>query len=173
MGLVTEATFPDSPVEVRGQYLPLMYGTFAKNDMTFGGLSECTWIEYNKFCVADHVCDAVNAVWILDEAVGKLVKIDSTYYTTTLDDSGRTTVLLDGTPLASCYCYPTDILELQDETWTDYPFINGTNSHDRDDTTYMTIDSPSAEGTVDGTYDYFFHESLGEGGEWDRGEEEG
>lgn len=172
-GLIDESTFPQSPVQARGQYIPLVYGAFTKNEMTLGGLAECHWLESNKIVLSDHVSKSVSQLWVLDENLGKLVRLDTADWSENLDDSDRTTIELTAQPKASCFIYPHDygLFNSTDPYYDGYPFRNHENSLDRDDATAMNCTSPYLVGghpDCDGTIRYYFHESLADGGTWDK-----
>ncbi|GAH12680.1 unnamed protein product, partial [marine sediment metagenome] len=118
--LIDETTFPGSPLETRGKYIPLAYGAFAKNEMTLGGLAKTRWLETNKLVVSDHICKSITHVWLLDENLGKLVRLDISDWTANLDDSGRTTITINANPKASCFIYPYDYEVDNDDFYTDY-----------------------------------------------------
>lgn len=168
--IIDETTFPQSPIQARGKYIPLVYGTFSKNSTgSVGGLAEVFWIKGDTVVVADHVCDSVSAVWVFDPNVGKLAKIDSGGWTANLNDSGRTTIAIEADTLCSVYIYPTEYAEGEDDFYTAYPYINPGNSVDQKDGTDMDIKSPAlidAETECGANMRYYFNESLGDGGDW-------
>lgn len=169
--LIDEATFPASPIQARGKYIPLVYGTFSKNDSGYvGGLVEAYWIEGDTVIVADHVCASVGAVWVFDPNVGKLAKIDSGGWTANLDNGGRTTIAIEAGTKCSVYIYPTEYVAPDDSYYADYPFVDPENSVDRADGTDLSITSPAL--ILDNTecnanMRYHFNESMGDGGDWD------
>ncbi len=169
--MIDESTFPGSPIQSRGKYMPLVYGTFAKSSSgSIGGLAEAYWIESDKVVLADHVCDSVSAVWVFDENVGKLAKLDSGGWSANLDDSGKTTITIGADTKCSVYIYPTVYDQGFDDFYTTYPYFNPENSIDRADGTDMDIKSPTilvGETEVTANMRYYFNESLGDGGDWD------
>lgn len=117
---LSDYTYP--PLESENLPIPLVYGDFdpTKDLASYkrGMMIQGIWIEPNKLVFSDHPLKAVDAVWIWDEDLYKLVKLDSSDYTTTLDDSGRTTITIDDViaPTLEAYIYPdkADITHLDD-----------------------------------------------------------
>ncbi len=171
INIIDETTFPQSPIQARGKYIPLVYGTFAKNSTgDIGGLAEAFWIKGDTIVVAGHVCDSVSAVWVFDPNVGKLAKIDSGGWTANLNDSGRTTIAIEADTKCSVYIYPTEYLAETDAHYTTHPYIDPENSVDRIDGTDLSIKSPALDvgfPTCGANMRYYFNESMGDGGAFD------
>lgn len=73
---------------------PIVYGIKAMDDEMHGSLYQVMWIEEDKLIVSDVPSNAIDRVWLWDSGLDRFVEIDSSDYTVTLDDGGRTTILI-------------------------------------------------------------------------------
>lgn len=157
--------WPDAPTEKIGLPLPLHYGAFSinkeDNAPIDGAIAEGVWISANKVVIADHAFDSITAVWIYDEAMGELAKVDSADYTTNINDSGRATVAFDVVnPTLEVWLYPitTEMLHIDDPDYvlldSEMPLIR-----DKDDTTFMeaTVASYTPNGNQDDEFESRVH----------------
>ncbi len=142
--LVDVTTFPNAPKESIGKVIPLVYGDVSLDDVQKGGLVEGIWIDGSKILFAGHVLKSISNIWILDEILDKLVKIDSSDWTATLDDGGKATVEIDDMidTVAHLYHYPSRRIIEQDAFYTSFPFTDGEKVNDLDSSTYATVNTP-------------------------------
>lgn len=148
--LIVLSDYTNPPAASENKPIPLAYGDFnpAKdyNNIKYGKLIEGIWIEPNKLVFSDHVLKAIDAVWILDEDLGELVKVDSGDYTETLDDSGRSTVVFDNVvdALLEAWIYP-DKADVEHIDSPDYVFLDEEKdlTLDRDGNTFALADADS------------------------------
>ena len=99
----------DLPRSSYGQPLSLGYGTFGMPEGYIGNAIEGRWTAHNKVVFTDHVMNALSEVWFIDPALNIPAKLSSASYSTTLDDSGQTTITLDDDFInveAEAFLYP-------------------------------------------------------------------
>lgn len=105
---VSKASYLSLPDISIGKRLPVIYGTFSIPDGTKGQVAEGVWISPRKAVLAGHVIKSVSEIWVQDPNLDKIVRLDSTAYTITLNDSGLATVLFDEWDIiAHGYIYPS------------------------------------------------------------------
>lgn len=160
--IVNTTDWSEAPPETIGKYIPIHYGLFSpsKDDDAYysGSLAEAIWVSPEKVVVADHVMNSVSTVWAYDPDLMELVKIDSSDYTTTLNDSGRTTITFDDIieTLFTAWIYP-DTAELDHIDDPDYILLDEEKrwlyDHDSDSFMEATVASYTANGNQDDEFE--------------------
>lgn len=121
--IVTATETAEFPVVDGNQIvtLPMVYGSTSLGDEINGSVRECVWVSDNKLIASDTVSKAINGVWFWDSGLNRFTEIDSSEYTITLDDSGKSTVTLNDvmTPDVWAYFFPKKIDSFADNSIPD------------------------------------------------------
>lgn len=156
--------FPNAPPESIGKALPIVFGDFDMDTENVGRLSEGVWIALDKIAFAGHKLKSITSVWVYDTNLNKLVKLESTDYTVTLDDSGISTVQIDDMNACDAHFYHLPNREdvVQDDDYPTYPYFNMERGRDLDLSTEGQVKVPDEPSgffwDIDGTCDWYFSE---------------
>ena len=187
LNVVNLADFGTAQPDDIGKRLPLTYGTFARNitdQLNKLDLAEAVWISSKKLILSDNIVESIGDVWCFDPDLNMMTRIDSSHYTTNVDDSGQATILLNDDLKdieAHAYIYPKLAVKNNEPVHTTFPFTDENSSIDYDVGEDMTITRrPLLFGPPVfslGNIQFYFDESFARGGDpteaymemyWDR-----
>lgn len=161
---LTVAAYSDLPTNSVNKPMPIIYGSRNMNGEMIGALHEVVWLSTTKCMVSDLPAKAVNSVWIWDGTLNRYAEIDSSDYSVTLDDSGRTTITFSDieTPDIWVYFFPDAISQLGDTIPDLDDADEVAKTYDLNEDTYLGVYT-TVGAEIDNALKITFSDDVGEG----------